>query len=551
MKNSFCLFLLLLLNFLSYSQPPKLHEAQMKWSELLQIENYPTLGKNNGLNSIYGVSILDSKDKENAILNFALTENSKGSVCGNQIRKMNLESGKVDWKKNLYKYEDANFTHNYSFHSAKVEGGEIELMASTALDLSLINNYKYASRIVLDQQHGNVLNFYNSQTVDGGFMTGLTGHANNFIYQRIKDENYLFSGVNSEYVGNQPLGFLYFKTFDGACRISDEIIKKFYYKPITGDSLHWSFFSPPQPIQVNDTLVAVLHFQRSFKLGNISQKHRYQLALINIKNPANLFEVFRINLEDHIPEPFSINGFEYNFFDGQNIVLSNYFLINPNSLDDKARYLIKINLEGQIFENYQHLQYQENAYSSRLIYFGKYKGKDLYGGFPSHTKRLGYDLFTLDQNVLDFIGSITENITNTELSFANVHFSTLTKDETIVICAQKNTAMANGSVEERNYLFAVDLNDIIDFQTNTENTFFSQNEVKLYPNPVKDILKVDFEYPYEGFISIHDASLRTISFQKTHQIKQWELDFSSYPNGLYFVKLIANGATGIYKLIKI
>lgn len=533
-----------------YSQP-KIHEAQIKWSELLQIENYPSLGKHNGFNSIYGVSILDSKDEENAILNFALTENSKGSVCGNQIRKMNLESGKVDWKRTLYKYEDASFTDNYSFHSAKVEGGQIELMASTAVDLSLINNYKYASRIVLDEQQGNVLDFHNSNSIEGGFMTGLTGHANNFIYQRIKNEKYLVTGVNSEYVGNQPLGFIYFKTFDGACRIADGIIKKFHYKPIAGDSLHWSFFSPPQPIRVNDTLVAVLHYQRSFKLGNINQKHRYQLALINIKNPDHLFEVFRINLEDHIPEPFAINGFEYNFFDGQNIVLSNYFLVNPNSLDDKARYLIKINLEGQIVENYQHLQYKNNAYSSRLIYFGKYKGKDLYGGFPSHTKRLGYDLFTLDQNVLDFMGSITENITDTELSFANVHFSTFTDQETIVICAQKNTALPNGNIEERNYLFALDLNDIIDFQTNTENTILGQNKVTLYPNPVNEMLKVDFEYPYEGSISIHDASLRSISVQKTDPTKHWELDFSSYPNGLYFVKLIANGQTGIYKLIKI
>lgn len=101
MKYSFCLILMLVFNLLVYSQPPKLHEAQLKWSELLQIENYPTLGKNNGFNSIYGVSILDNKDEENAVLNFALTENSKGSVCGNQIRKMNLESGKVDWKKNI------------------------------------------------------------------------------------------------------------------------------------------------------------------------------------------------------------------------------------------------------------------------------------------------------------------------------------------------------------------------------------------------------------------------------------------------------------------
>jgi len=551
MKYSFCSFLLLSINFLCHSQTPIIHEAQIKWSELLQIENYPTLGKNNGFNSIYGVSILDSRDEENAILNFALTENSKGSVCGNQIRKMNLESGKVDWKKNLYKYEDASLTDNYSFHSSKVEGGQIELMASTAVDLSLINNYKYASRIVLDEQQGNVLDFHNSNSIEGGFMTGLTGHANNFIYQRIKNEKYLVTGVNSEYVGNQPLGFIYFKTFDGACRIADGIIKKFHYKPIAGDSLHWSFFSPPQPIRVNDTLVAVLHYQRSFKLGNINQKHRYQLALINIKNPDHLFEVFRINLEDHIPEPFAINGFEYNFFDGQNIVLSNYFLVNPNSLDDKARYLIKINLEGQIVENYQHLQYKNNAYSSRLIYFGKYKGKDLYGGFPSHTKRLGYDLFTLDQNVLDFMGSITENITDTELSFANVHFSTFTDQETIVICAQKNTALPNGNIEERNYLFALDLNDIIDFQTNTENTILGQNKVTLYPNPVNEMLKVDFEYPYEGSISIHDASLRSISVQKTDPTKHWELDFSSYPNGLYFVKLIANGQTGIYKLIKI
>ena len=117
------------------------------------------MGKKNGFNSIYGVSIIDSKDEENAILNFALTENSKGSVCGNQIRKMNLESGKVDWKKNLYKYEDAIL--RIIIHSTvKVEGGQIELMAATALDLVLINNYKYASRVVLDQQHGNVLNFY-------------------------------------------------------------------------------------------------------------------------------------------------------------------------------------------------------------------------------------------------------------------------------------------------------------------------------------------------------------------------------------------------------
>lgn len=45
MKYSFCLILILSINFASYSQAPKLYEAQLKWSELLQIENYPIMGK--------------------------------------------------------------------------------------------------------------------------------------------------------------------------------------------------------------------------------------------------------------------------------------------------------------------------------------------------------------------------------------------------------------------------------------------------------------------------------------------------------------------------
>ena len=147
-------------------------------------------------------------------------------------------------------------------------------------------------------------------------------------------------------------------------------------------------FSPPQQIQVNDTLVAVLHFQRSFKLGNISQKHRYQLALINIKILIIYLKCSGLILKI-ISWTICHKWFWIQFFWRPKHRIINYYLVDPNSLDDKARYLIKINLEGQIFENYQHLQYQENAYSSRLIYFGKYKGKDLYGGFlPTKKVRL-------------------------------------------------------------------------------------------------------------------------------------------------------------------
>ena len=208
-------------------------------------------------------------------------------------------------------------------------------------------------------------------------------------------------------------------------------------------------------------------------------------------------------------------------FDGQNIVLSNYYLVDPNSLDDKARYLIKINLEGQIFENYQHLQYQENAYSSCLIYFGKYKGKDLYGGFLPTQKRLGYDLLLWIKMFWILLIHNRKILIIQSLASPTSIFLPLTENETIVICAQKIR------LKERNYLFARSITDMA-------QKYLLKRSYILYPNPVK-IDQSWFEYPMKAFSAFHAS--QDYFIPKTHQIKQWELIFSSYPNGLYFCKI--------------
>ena len=62
--------------------------------------------------------------------------------------------------------------------------------------------------------------------------------------------------------------------------------------------------------------------------------------------------------------------------------------------------------------------------------------------------------------------------------------------------------------------------------------YFGDSELKLYPNPAKDILETNI--PLEGDIEIYDV-LGKLCLTKIHVDQHQRIDISSLPNGLYFL----------------
>lgn len=69
-----------------------------------------------------------------------------------------------------------------------------------------------------------------------------------------------------------------------------------------------------------------------------------------------------------------------------------------------------------------------------------------------------------------------------------------------------------------------------------------------YPNPVKDILKMNANEP------INQISIYSILGREIKTIKQFnlnaEINFSSFPSGTYFVRAVVGGSSGAFKIIK-
>lgn len=78
-----------------------------------------------------------------------------------------------------------------------------------------------------------------------------------------------------------------------------------------------------------------------------------------------------------------------------------------------------------------------------------------------------------------------------------------------------------------------------------------ESSVKIYPNPTKGLLRIDIQNDSEisGFIEIINNVGKTIS--KTSEISlENQLDLSNQPNGVYVMRIIINGQTSTWKIIK-
>lgn len=131
--------------------------------------------------------------------------------------------------------------------------------------------------------------------------------------------------------------------------------------------------------------------------------------------------------------------------------------------------------------------------------------------------------------------------------------------------------LRNGSIENfwefmnynSNLSVCVDDAQLSDFQTSYPDINFTTNcgatlstanpkinvaHMKVFPNPVKDILQINSEYPVKN-IKLIDSQQRIIFNQNFNQ-KAVKIDLSSYPSALYFMKITTEKIETTEKIIK-
>ena len=117
------------------------------------------------------------------------------------------------------------------------------------------------------------------------------------------------------------------------------------------------------------------------------------------------------------------------------------------------------------------------------------------------------------------------------------------------------TGFAIGDIIENTAEIYFDFNPAIITNTHTTefvetlgNASFAFSNLNYFPNPLKNTLTISNDAPIE-FISISSVLGQQILSQKVNTL-QTEIDLSTLSNGIYFVKVMCNGAEKTVKIIK-
>jgi hypothetical protein len=85
--------------------------------------------------------------------------------------------------------------------------------------------------------------------------------------------------------------------------------------------------------------------------------------------------------------------------------------------------------------------------------------------------------------------------------------------------------------------------------TSTNDIFSERAGATFYPNPVKDVMKVDVKSADISFMDIYNLTGRRVMTKEVYQ-GTTTVDLSSLPNGMYVVSFKGTGAPCIKKFIK-
>ena len=89
----------------------------------------------------------------------------------------------------------------------------------------------------------------------------------------------------------------------------------------------------------------------------------------------------------------------------------------------------------------------------------------------------------------------------------------------------------------------------VDEITLSVNDFNSNKEIKVYPNPVTSLLKIENYFEADLRITINDISGKEINIINS-SLPNITVDFSSLPKGVYFINFNTESKSSSYKIVK-
>ena len=68
------------------------------------------------------------------------------------------------------------------------------------------------------------------------------------------------------------------------------------------------------------------------------------------------------------------------------------------------------------------------------------------------------------------------------------------------------------------------------------NTLDDMAALEVYPNPTQDILNIEMEHNGKSSIKLYDISGKEVMYIQTNKTYQTNIDISTLPSGMYYLK---------------
>lgn len=242
----------------------------------------------------------------------------------------------------------------------------------------------------------------------------------------------------------------------------------------------------------------------------------------------------------HRPKKLDHTAFEHGILNGKqvfdNLILNNVSNFLFRALNTTPSYLLSdyntrtYDVKTVILDN----KTQPLSGNKDVYVYGKYS-VDMKPGF-SVSSSSGVEFHAIPQQVFP------NDLPSCSLTFEDMLNPQLTEIPSELIYMKQG----NPNLKDKPYYGEIVLND-----SSLNREIIIDREVKLYPNPTKDILNIDFNGRNFKTLEVYSIDAKKIITKDVSTINFVEVNLSAYPSGIYMVNLIdVNGKIYPNKVIK-
>jgi hypothetical protein len=554
----FFFFFLLAASVVSSQHPyvPVFKQAQPVWSHLLYnplfedidfgeintsgLNGYNTIG-----NSFNNVVVFDS-----TIFVTCSTESPGFAVSGMYIFKIDPTSGDIMWSDTIYDPLAAKYGMFANPKRIAIrDDGYLELMGARKNEVPGISNYPMSYRLVYDYATGERKQMHYDTTNTAKYFGKSASSYGDYV-PVIQDSLYLHTYAILRAVYNPNFtDQAYFVT---ALINGDQNDIKYTneYLLDAGQPTDGHSWVEVFPLAVNDSTVFV--YIRLYPTDVYKYESKVLLFIFNIKDPADVQLVKRLDMTDKmIPD---VREFTHPTFvvGKDDVTITNVWPdwdLWPNL--EQYTYLIKLDHEGNILQYINKIIPDESGllYNELVPFFVSDTMTLLWGRkYESEEKKFWEDIVMIDKNdQIQTIASLHTKDDSWESSVSFTPWGTTYFDNKIICVGTyyRNNRTNNAT----SYIMAFDLDDLIKGTitiTDDQPREISPSVIA-YPNPTLDRITIT------GLTS-SDTQYHIINNAGTGFdpviVNENTIDLSSYPAGVYFIRVHAKDFVNTLKVVK-